>query len=206
MNATNRVANRIILFVGGLTFIVGGLLALAYGLLRTATLSDNPTFSDWLTRVNDFTKWLFDQRVQIPGMPSALLIAPAIAGTVAALALIILVVFFFTRGGGKTNLAQRFETPEGLISVDSAVAKGCLVDELSQIPGVASVAMRIITIKRQRAIRLSVRTDGTPLPALDALPGIIERWDALMGKEQPIVVLLEGRSVFTRLKAVRRVQ
>lgn len=189
MNATNRVANRIVLLIGALLSGCAGLLAIATG----AHLPWADTVLSWMGRtVGDLVgTW----RLRMPGgvdVPG-----PAVAGV--ALAVVVAgaaIVFLATRGGGRAAEVLREQSGHGATIVDRSVADAVVSGVLAARADVLSARTAVYRVARTPALAVTVTVrKGARLDAVLAeAESSVREWDALLGRRSPVLVhLADGR-------------
>ncbi|WP_337004310.1 MULTISPECIES: hypothetical protein [unclassified Microbacterium] len=205
MNATNRVMNRVLLFVAGAVVLGGGVVALAAGVLG---LGDSPA---WLRRplgaVADAAATVSASTWQIAGLgtvPVLLVVATAAAVLLA----VVLLVFLATRGRGGTKTVIELDAPDGRTAVDRTVLDALLTDPLIRRPDVLSARTSAYRIGRTRAVELAVTVrPGAPLGAvLAAAEAAVRAGDALLGARIPIMLHLSDRRWRDAFRAPTRVR
>lgn len=197
MNATNRALNR------GLLLVVGVVLATAgAALILTASRSA------WLGRAGDAlpsVEALAEPTITLAeGVRIPLVLV--VAGGAAVVLVIALGAFIATRGGGRT--ATVVNVDNGLVSVDRSVADAVLAGALRERADVLGVRTRSYLVKASPMIALRIRARrGADLPRiLRAAEAAVAEWDALAGREVPVMVHIADRRWVDAWRASTRVR
>jgi hypothetical protein len=194
MNAINRVMNRVLLFAAGAVLLVGGVAALAAGVLA----ADEPPA--WLRPLAATTTdaweavvgWTRTWEIAGIGAVSGLWLLAAAAAVITAL---LLVVFVCTRKRGGSRTVLEIDTAGGRTAVDRDVADAVLTETLVGRPDVLSARTGAYRIGGVRALELAVTVrPGASLGAVvTAAEGAIREWDELLGTRVPIMLHLKDR-------------
>ncbi|KJQ55116.1 hypothetical protein [Microbacterium sp. SA39] len=205
MNATNRVTNRVVLFLAGAALLIAGASSLAAGLLEAG---DPPVWAEGgLAAVSEAWASTARRTVEIAGVgavPVALLIAAAAVLLLTAL----LLVFVFTRGGGRSNDVLAIDAEGGRTTVDRDVADAILTAPLAARTDVISARVNAYRVRRTQALELAVIVQpGASLDAvLAAAETAVSDWDDLLGTRIPIMLHLSDRRWRDALRPRVRVQ
>lgn len=205
MNATNRVTNRVLLFLTGVILLIAGAASLASGLFSAG---DPPVWirepvaaaSDaWVTAAG----WTVELGA-IGAVPALLLIAAAVVVVLAVL----LLVFICTRGRGRTKSVLWIDADEGRTTVDTSVADAVLTAPLLDRPDVLSARASTYRVKKTRAIELAVivRPGASLANVVSAAEAAISDWDALLGSRVPVMLHLSDRRWRDAFQSRSRVQ
>jgi hypothetical protein len=192
MNATNRVINRLVLFLAGAVLLIAGASVLAAGLLGAG---EPPSWAQgslaaaseaWASA----TGWTVNM-AGIDPVPVVLLVAAATA----LLLTVLLLVFVFTRGRGRSNDVLAVDTDRGTTTVDRDVADAVLTEPLNARPDVISARVGAYRVRRAPALELAVTVQpGASLDAvLAAAESAVRDWDQLLGTRIPIMMHLSDR-------------
>ena len=204
MNATNRVVNRILLFVVGLGLLAVAAAALLAVLPVPLAQEARRALDDVLRRaMTTLDAW--DEGIpRLGGLPGTAMLA-LLAGAIVA---VLLLVFLFSRGGGRTAELVRDETRAGTTTVDSSVAEAVLTTPLRERADVLSSTAQAFRVHRAPAVRLAVvpRSGAGLAEILGAADEAIEDWRAIAGTSMPVLVHLADRSGFERLRSASRVR
>lgn len=205
MNATNRVTNRVLLFLTGVILLLVGAASLASGLFSAG---DPPAWfrepvaaaSDaWVTAAG----WSVDLGA-IGAVPVLLLIAAAVVIVLTVL----LLVFVCTRGRGRTKSVLWIDAEDGRTTVDTSVADAVLTAPLLDRPDVLSARASAYRVKKTRAIELAVivRPGASLANVVSAAEAAISDWDALLGSRVPVMLHLSDRRWRDAFQSRARVQ
>lgn len=192
MNATNRVANRVLLFLAGVLLLVAGAGALAAGMLSGG---EAPT---WLRQpaaaIADAWTAAAGQTVEIAGVGtvSALLLSAAAA---VLILLLLLLLFLGSRRSGRTRTVLEVDGETGRTTVDRDVVDAVLTAPLMRRPDVLSVRTAAYRLGRIRGVELAVTVrPGAPLGAVVATAeAAVREGDALLGERLPVLLHLSDR-------------
>lgn len=204
MNSTNRVLNRILLFVGGLVLIAGGAAVLLWAL--------RPTWAEgWIESARSHaTTIVTDLRAATSPMPGVgdVPIAVLVALLVAMLLIVLLLMFVFSRGGGASHDVAVESSPTGSTKVDRNVVDAVLTEPLAARADVLSARTSVYEVKGEHTVRLAltVRQGAILADVLTAAERAVAEWDALLGKETPLLIHLTDRSWADRLRSSARVR
>ncbi|MEU4016803.1 hypothetical protein AB0E56_16185 [Microbacterium sp. NPDC028030] len=205
MNATNRLANRALLFVAGVLLLALGVGALAAAAVATG---EAPT---WIRRpaatVMDIWGASSTWTWQLAGLGAAP--APVVLAAGGCLLLtVVLVVFLGTRRRGGSRTVLEIDAADGRTVVDRDVAESLLTEPLVRRPDVLSARTAAYRIGGSRAVELAVTVrPGAPLGAVvDAAEAAVREWDELLGERIPIMLHLADRRWRDALRSPRRVQ
>nr|WP_017203710.1 hypothetical protein [Microbacterium barkeri] len=200
MNATNRVMNRVLLFLAGVVLLAAGIVALAAGILAGG---DPPVWTrEPLRVITDVWSSLARWTVDVAGVgPVSVLLLIAV-GT-ALLLTVLLLVFLGTRGRGRTREVLEVDGVGGRTAVDRSVADAVLAEPLSRRPDVETSRVR-----RAPAIELAVTVrPGAPLGAVvAAAQAAVREWDQLLGSRVPILLHLADRGWRDSFRTATRVE
>jgi len=205
MNATNRVMNRVLLFVAGAVVLGVGVGALAAGVIA---VGDSPA---WLQRplsaVADAAATVSVSTWQLAGVGTVPVLL-VVAAAAAVLLTVILLVFLATRGRGGTKTVLEVDAPDGRTAVDRTVLDALLTEPLIRRPDVLSARTSAYRIGRTRAVELAVTVrPGAPLGAVvAAAEAAVRAGDALLGARIPIMLHLSDRRWRDAFRAPTRVR
>lgn len=198
MNATNRVLNRGLLLVLGITLLAAGALAMVAGL-------QPDTLAAWPARAVEASGMLGSVEMSSLGpVPVVAVIALAAA----LLVVVLLIVFVFTRGKGRTRNVLRVDTDGGRTVVDRNVAEAVLAGTLTARSDVLSARTGTYLVRGERAVELAVTVQpgASPDRVLAAAEAAVDDWDALLGARTPVLVHLADRSWRDGLRSRTRVR
>jgi hypothetical protein len=175
VNATNRALNRAAILVVGLV-----LLVLGAGVAVAAAVPQG--LAAWQNAA-DSVAVPFD-----PAEPVTL----AIVLAACVLAIVLLAVFVFRQGRGHARTLVRRGGSDGSVIVDAKVAATLIEAALEDIPAVASVSVSGYRVRRTPALKIAVtpRRGSSPTDLREAVDTAVERWDALLGSEVPVLVTI----------------
>ncbi|MCS5715680.1 hypothetical protein NVV95_14105 [Herbiconiux sp. CPCC 205716] len=199
MTSTNRFLNRLLVLVAGLALLaVGGAIAVGV-LLPDARDAVSGVASDAPSAVS-----------------STLSSAPWIpwAAAVACLLLIVLLLWFALRQGhGRTGTLLRVDaspgrgTPTGgSVTVDAKVAEQVLTDALSRVPAIVALDVTAFRVRRQNVLRVTAHTrrGASPVAVRSEIDRAVAHWDAVLGRETPVVIQIVA-GLRTRVAKAARV-
>ncbi|MHA3684186.1 hypothetical protein ACXR2W_08020 [Leucobacter sp. HY1908] len=194
MNTTPRLLNRAILLCAGLACLGVGACALAAAVMpewRAAWERTGARLISWLTELIAYAPVVF----QLPLVWLLILVAIAVL-----LALGVLVIA--RQGGGRTATLLKSAAPRsrrgrpaagelrGTVTIDVKVAEVLLKESLAPELEVLSVRVSAHTMRGSTAMRVSlgVRRGTSPATIVQLVEETIGQWDALLGKQLPIVI------------------
>lgn len=205
MNATNRVMNRVLLFLAGVVLLAAGIVALAAGILAGG---DPPVWTrEPLRVITDVWSSLARWTVDVAGVgPVSVLLLIAV-GT-ALLLTVLLLVFLGTRGRGRTREVLEVDGVGGRTAVDRSVADAVLAEPLSRRPDVLAARAGAYRVRHAPAIELAVTVrPGAPLGAVvAAAQAAVREWDQLLGSRVPILLHLADRGWRDSFRTATRVE
>ncbi|WP_424936892.1 MULTISPECIES: hypothetical protein [Bacteria] len=204
MNATNRVVNRILLFVVGLGLLVVAAAALLVVLPLPAAQEGRRVRDDLLRQAQTTVDGWGDILPRLGGLSGPAVLALAVGAVIALL----LVFFLLTRGGGRTGELVRDETSGGTTTVDSSVAAAVLTASLRERADVLSSTAQAFRVRGVPAVRLVVvpRSGAALSEIIVVAEEAIEDWRALAGTRTPVLLHLADRSGVERLRSASRVR
>jgi len=204
VNATNRIANRILLFVVGLGLLAVAAAALLAVLPMPLARDARRVLDDVLRQTQTTLDAWGEGLPHLGGLPGTAVLALA-AGVVVA---VLLLVFLLSRGGGRTAELVRDRTPAGTTTADSSVAEAVLTTPLRERADVLSSTVQAFRVRRVPAVRLAVvpRSGAGLAEILADADEAIEDWRALAGTPTPVLLHLADRSGFERLRSASRVR
>jgi hypothetical protein len=185
MTRSNRMLNRVILFVLGLVAIVAAVVAGAGVLpaVRSAVGLDLPA----TVELGTAALW-------------------AIAG-VSAIVLVLCVLWIGSRGRGGTAIAVRESAGADQVTVNVGLVRDVIAGALEGERDVLGTHVDLYRVRRTRAarIRVAVRRGGDAVAVVAAVEGALGTLDRVLGRELPAVVHLTGgtRSALARSTRVR---
>jgi len=176
VNATNRGLNRTLLLVVGIVLLVVG-----------AAVATAAAVPDWLAVWIDGVASVdlaFD-----PSQPATLAIVLAVCVVVIAL----LVVFVVRQGRGHARTLVHRGGAAGSVDVDAKVAATLIEAALADHPAVSSVDVSGYRVRRTPALKiaLSLRKGSSPSDVRVAVDRVVERWDAVLGSEVPVLITID---------------
>lgn len=205
MNPSNRIMNRVLLFLTGVVLLVGGLVALAAGVLAAG---DPPA---WMRRpataVAEAWASVADWTWEVAGVGTLSVLAVIAVAAVVLLA-VLLIVFLSTRKRGRSKTVLEVGTAGGRTTVDRNVADAVLTGALLERPDVLSARTGAYRIGRARAVELAVVVQpGASLGAVvAAAETAVGEWDRLLGARIPILLHLSDRGWRDALRSTTRVR
>ncbi|WJL94632.1 hypothetical protein QSU92_11705 [Microbacterium sp. ET2] len=186
MNNTNRVLNRIVLFVVGLVLV-------ALGAVAIAATAWNPARDAWSSATQAGDSWL-------AGAAEATAIGATTASWVAVGAVVLIVlaiallIFLLTRvGGGRSRVVMRSdssETPLGRVVVREGFASDALKNALSTRPDVLSVSVSASDIRRQPVMHVAVtpRQNTDPRSLAEDVDQLVANLAIMTGRQIPTYI------------------
>ncbi|WP_226531990.1 hypothetical protein [Microbacterium paraoxydans] len=205
MNLTNRLANRLLLFVAGMFLLAMGVVALAAGMLLGGQAPG------WLQQrasavpaaVEAAAGWTW----QIPGVGSVSALLLLTAAT-AVLLIVALIAFLATRRRGRSKAVLEVDVAGGRTTVDRNVAEEVLTAPLIRRHDVLSARTAAYRVGRRHAVALAITVrPGAPLGVIiAATEKAVREWDELLGARIPILVHLSDRRWRDAFRSPTRVQ
>lgn len=204
MNSTNRVLNRVLLFLGGIILIVGGAAALLW-IIRPAWAVDTIDTARAQAQAL-ITEWTA-ATVPVAGAGD-IPIAVLVAFVIAIVLVILLLTFVFSRGGGTSREVHAVTSPTGSTKVDRNVVDALLTEPLAARGDVLSARTSVYEVKGEHTVRLAVtvRQGARLSEVLSAAERAVSEWDLLLGSETPVLIHLTDRSWADRLRSTARVR
>ncbi|GAA4666396.1 hypothetical protein [Frondihabitans cladoniiphilus] len=200
MTSTNRLLNRLLVFVVGLVlFLAGGVVA-AGALVPSVQKPVADGANDAKGPTGDALSG---------GTPWILWVVAA-----AALVLIVLLLWFvFRQGHGRTSTLLTVRSGEGAGSpqggslvIDAKVAEEVLEEALSRDPAIVSVDVTAFEVKKQNVLRITVQTRRgmSPVDVRRVVDRAVSEWDTLLGTQTPVVVQIVS-GIRTQVSGTARV-
>ncbi|MEN0083419.1 MAG: hypothetical protein AAGC66_01510 [Leifsonia sp.] len=187
MNDTNRVVNRLLLALVG----VGCLLASGLAVL----LLVSPAAREQWTSVSRSVVPALDAAFGRPLWPSTSLSLAAVGALAAAVVFVVLLAVLVLRAGrGSTSTVVTAAGDDGSTEVAADVASALLRDWLQSVPGVAGVDVSAYRVRREPALRLTVRCrrGASPRIVADAVEEAVGLLDTALGVRLPVFAQLVG--------------
>lgn len=188
MNNTNRALNRIVVFVIGLVLLLAGGAVAVGALWPDVQQTVSQAASDAKGPATDALSG---------GQPWILWVVAA-----AGLVLIVLLAWFALRQGhGQTGTlltvdagSGRSTTTGGRLVIDATVAEQVLEEALADTAGIVSVDVTAFRVRRENVLRITAnaRRGASPVDIRRSIDQAVERWDALLGTQTPVVVQING--------------
>jgi hypothetical protein len=188
MTRSNRVLNRIVLFVLGIVAVVAGIIAGA-GVL--------PVVRDRLRALG----------VTVPGRLVLDASTLWIVAGACAVVLVLAVLWIVTRGRGGTSIAVREQHDADQVTVNVGLVRDVVEHELDGMADILSTRVDLYRVRASRAarIRVAVRRGGDAVGVLAAVDAALSTLDRTLGRTVPAVVHLTGgtRSALARSTRVQ---
>lgn len=187
MNDTNRVVNRLLLA------LVGVACLLASGLAVLLLVS--PAVREQWTSVSRSVVPAVDAGFGRPLWPSTTLSLAAVGALAVAVVFVVLLAVLVLRAGrGSTSTVVTATGDDGSAEVAAEVASALLRNRLLGVPGIAGVDVSAFRVRREPAIRLSVRCrrGSSPRIVADAVEEAVALLDAALGVRLPVFAQLVG--------------
>lgn len=205
MNATNRIMNRVLLFLAGAGLLAGGAVAVAAGVLSAGASPG------WMRRSASAVVDAWDQArgwtIEVGGT-GAVSVPLLLAAATLVILTVLLIVFLSTRSRGKSKTVLEIDGVGGRTTVDGNVANAILTEPLLGRPDVLSARTGAYRVGKTRAVELAVIVrPGAPLGAVvAAAEEAIREWDELLGARIPILLHLSDRRWRDTFRTATRVQ
>lgn len=199
MNATNRGLNRVILFVVGVLLIASG------GAVTTAMLW--PMAGDlWKTGISSAVAWMQDAHEA-----SLISEATTLSWFVLALLFVLLLVVVAAvlviaqLGGGRSNVAVRFERGEGAqgaVTIRQAFASDAITHSLRGHGEILSSRVSTRRLRGEDVLHVSVtpRQNVSPVNVASTVTDLLDNLAVVMGRETPTLVSIRS-GIRSRLAA-----
>lgn len=163
MTGTNRLGNRILLALLGLSAIAAGswVLVRAYPVIALPALT---------SKLDTTTLWIATAAVTV--------------------AIVLSIVWMVTRGRGRTGRLLRDETSDGSVEFDARVATDLLSAGLARQPDLLSVRVASYRVRRAEALLLTVTVrNGCDLSRLrDDVARAVDGLDAVLERRIPVLL------------------
>lgn len=186
MNDTNRVLNRVVLFVVGLVLISLGAVAV----LATAW---NPARDAWSAATGAGDSWLAGA-AEATAIGATTASWVAVGGVAVIVLAVALLIFLLTRvGGGRSRVVLRSaasETPLGRVVVREGFASDALKNALSTRPDVLSVSVSAADIRRQPVMHVAVtpRQNTDPRALAEDVDRLVANLAIVTGQQIPTYI------------------
>lgn len=186
MNDTNRVLNRVVLFVVGLVLIALGAVAV----LATAW---NPARDAWSAATGAGDSWLAGA-AEATAIGATTASWVAVGGVAVIVLAVALLIFLLTRvGGGRSRVVLRSaasETPLGRVVVREGFASDAIKNALSTRPDVLSVSVLAADIRRQPVMHVAVtpRQNTDPRALAEDVDRLVANLAIVTGQQIPTYI------------------
>jgi len=185
MNDTNRALNRTFVLVVGLVLLLGGAVVAVGALLP------------------EVQRPVADAAESVTGPTTdALAAQPWILWVTAAVALVLVLLllwFVLHRGGGRTGelLVVPLEGERrgsGSVVVSTKVAAQAVEEALAEEDSIVSVDVVAYDVRGTTVLRVKAdaRRGASPTDVRRTVESVVERWDAALGQQTPVVVEIAG--------------
>lgn len=199
MNATNRAANRIILFITGLILLAAGGAATLASVWPVATR----VWEDWMTIA---VSWMRDAE-HATRISEATTVSWFIVGVLALLAgLIVWAIVVIARlGGGRTRVVIRDENGEGAqgpVVIRRGFMSDALTHSLASRAEILSSHLSASNVRGADVVHLSVtpRQNTSPADVATTLIRMLDNLETLTGRQMPTLISIRS-GVRSRLAA-----
>jgi len=187
VNDTNRVVNRLVLALVGMACLLASGLAVLLVVSPVAR-------QQWIS-VSRSVVPAFDAGFGRPLWPSTTLSLAAVGALAVAVVFVALLTALVLRAGrGSTSTVVTAVGDDGTTEVAADVASALLRDRLQAVPGVAGVDVSAYRVRREPALRLTVRCrrGASPRIVADAVEEAVALLDAALGVRLPVFAQLVG--------------
>jgi len=205
MNNTNRVLNRIGVFLFGIVVLALG----AAAALAAATPEWFERWKSVAASVGDSSADVIE-RTTLGGLGQSWLLIAIPAACVVLI--VLLVVSVFRQGHGRTQTlvddrpARKTGSTDGSVFVDGKVAEESLQHAIGTHPGIVSSNVSTFDVKRTPVLRITVnvRRGISPAAIRTFVDDTVRAWDSVLGREIPVLVQINA-GIATRLAKATRV-
>ena len=204
MNSTNRILNRIFVFLVGLLVLTGGVtlaLVALLPLVRDSWTNTTRVGIDRATRLLQATPFP-DSLVPVNG--SWLWFIALAAG---ALLIAVLVTFSLRQGHGRTSqlVTLNGQTSSGAVIIEAKVAEHAIEEALTIRPELVASHVSTYRIKNQSALKVAItcRRGISPREASQIVNEVLFSFDNLLGLQLPALVQISGGFRARTTKATR---
>lgn len=189
MNNTNRVLNRIFLFVVGVILLAGGAGAVGLAVVpewSTTWKRSAPTINGTIVSALRNTAAVADRSWIFVAVPIG-----------AVVLIVLLLVFIFRQGHGGTRAlltereaASGTNLTDGSVVIDAAVAEEVIGDALARSGGLLSSNVSTYRVRGRAAMKITAtaRRGVSPKETQRFVEETVTAWDAVLGREVPVLV------------------
>ena len=193
MNSTNRILNRIFVFLVGLLVLTGGA---TLALVALVPLVRDSWTNATRVGIDRATRWLqatpFPESL-IPVSGSWLWLIVLAAGV---LLIAVLVTFCLRQGQGHTGriVSLNGKTSSGAVVIESRVAEHAIQDALTNRPELVASHVSTYRVKNQSALKVAItcRRGISPREASRIVNEVLFSFDNLLGLQLPALVQISG--------------
>ncbi|PPG36569.1 hypothetical protein C5E10_00150 [Pseudoclavibacter sp. RFBG4] len=188
MNSTNRGLNRLLIVAVGLVLLAVGAAAALGAWLPGAKDTWTPISETVNTQVSS---WL--QQTPFPGTDFSWLMIAVVAAIVVGI--ILPLAFTLRQGQGRTGtIVHDRASKAGPTVVDVSVAKDALSDSLGERDEFIATSVSAYEVRGTPALKVSAscRRGVSPRDAADLVERDLHTLDALLGRELPVLLQLNG--------------
>ncbi|TFC94416.1 MULTISPECIES: hypothetical protein [Cryobacterium] len=204
MNSTNRILNRIFVFLVGLLVLTGGVtlaLVALIPLVRDSWTNATRVGIDRATRLLQATP-LPESLGPVNG--SWLWLIALAAGAVLSAAL---VTFSLRQGHGQTGrlVTLNEQTSSGAVDIEAKVAEHAIQEALTIRPELVAFHVSTYRVKNQSALKVAItcRRGISPREASQIVNEVLFSFDNLLGLQLPALVQIGGGFRARTTKATR---
>ncbi|TFC14332.1 hypothetical protein E3O19_11200 [Cryobacterium algoritolerans] len=204
MNSTNRILNRIFVFLVGLLVLTGGAtlaLVALIPLVRDSWTNTTRVGIDRATRLLQATPF---PEFLVPVSGSWLWFIALAAG---ALLIAVLVTFSLRQGHGRTSrlVTLNGKTSSGAVVIEAKVAEHAIEEALTIRPELVASHVSTYRVKNQSALKVAItcRRGISPREANQIVNEVLFSFDNLLGLQLPALVQISGGFRARTTKATR---
>lgn len=204
MNSTNRILNRIFVFLVGALVLTGGA---TLALVALVPLIRDSWTNATRVGIDGATRWLQATPLPeslVPVNGSWLWLIVLAAG---ALLIAVLVTFSLRQGHGHTGrlVTLNGETSSGAVAIESKVAEHAIEDALTNRPELVASHVSTYRVKNQSALKVVItcRRGISPREASRIVNEVLISFDNLLGLQLPALVQISGGFRARTTKAAR---
>ncbi|WP_104194580.1 hypothetical protein [Cryobacterium sp. M25] len=204
MNSTNRILNRVFVFLVGILVLIGGATLVLVALVPLVRDSWTNATRVGIDKANRWLQATPLPESLVPVNGSWLWLIVLAAG---ALLIAVLVTFSLRQGHGHTGrlVTLNGRTSSGAVAIESKVAEHAIQDALTNRPELVASHVSTYRVKNQSALKIAItcRRGVSPREASRIVDEVLFSFDNLLGLQLPALVQISGGFRARTTKAAR---
>ncbi|WP_104170437.1 hypothetical protein [Cryobacterium sp. M23] len=204
MNSTNRILNRVFVFLVGILVLIGGATLVLVALVPLVRDSWTNATRVGIDKANRWLQATPLPESLVPVNGSWLWLIVLVAG---ALLIAVLVTFSLRQGHGHTGrlVTLNGRTSSGAVAIESKVAEHAIQDALTNRPELVASHVSTYRVKNQSALKIAItcRRGVSPREASRIVDEVLFSFDNLLGLQLPALVQISGGFRARTTKAAR---